>query len=381
MKNARWPCISDDLIAYRILPCLPTKDLVRLQCVSKSWRSLILNDPYFARLQVAHARSRPALLVITDKPEPSLYTADPNSVGFPKLCKQFDDQRYWHPPKIMASCKGIICVSLVSLSWDRMLLYVGNPVLNNWILLPPPFDDDPIVSIGLAVNEMESGVGYKLAVPFRRYDSDELVMEVSFKVLASAKGSWEISKEKVLTYSSPFWSFRYVTNVEGTLFWEHHEKAIWFDAKEERCGTLSLPSQFKYCKHRLGEWNGHLSFMTTENGEISIWSWNKSCWSKKLLLTIEAVARENFHFFASLGLRMNLRNRKSESLEAILRRSTVDILTFAANFIIFEVNEKRICYDAITGKAWRISKNSINRKSGLSYVNSLLKLTNTRVAE
>ncbi|XP_026432422.1 putative F-box protein At1g32420 [Papaver somniferum] len=76
--------INEDVIKCEILTGLPVKSLMRFKCVSKSWLSLIEEDPSFTDLHLA----RPALLLVI----PRTPRRDPNNPYNLNLHRNIHDQ-------------------------------------------------------------------------------------------------------------------------------------------------------------------------------------------------------------------------------------------------------------------------------------------------
>lgn len=259
-------------------------------------------------------------------------------------------------------------------------------MLNDWRPLPSrhPHTGFWDYRVGLDVYETKSSVHYKVVVVGHDGEIDEEYAEAGFAVFSSVRSySWEISEQKVQLISQSWSSGGHSINLDGCLFWKHAKQMIWFDAKQQCSGTLMLPPQsIGYGSGLAAEWNGSLSFIGIADGEIKIWSWSQSCWSKKMSLAIKTIADGNFEFFASMGLRMNLRNRKAGKFERSLGRAKVNLVYFAADFIVLKINDKVLCYDTMTGTSWEIEADiRLFPRSSFPYVNSLLKLADLQIAQ
>ncbi|XP_020104711.1 uncharacterized protein LOC109721470 [Ananas comosus] len=277
--------LPENVIAYGVLPRLPAKTLIRLQCVSKRWRALISTDPHFMRLQDAHARSSPTLLVFGETPCPVFLSRreerdQPRSIGFPRIFRQplFGSRHGdWLP---LAACGGILCIATASSSGRTSGLYLGNPVWMDWRPLPAPPGWTPqsdATKMQLAVHDTPGGTHYKLVLPFSTQSGIAGRAEAAFLVFCSTKGSWEISQQKVLVKVPG--SRREIVGVglrcsvcvEGVFFWLAGLEVLWFDPRDERGGAIPLPLPFTdeaQLPQNIGEWEGNCH-RTSVNGKGS----------------------------------------------------------------------------------------------------------------
>uniref|UniRef100_A0A6V7QVT3 F-box domain-containing protein n=1 Tax=Ananas comosus var. bracteatus TaxID=296719 RepID=A0A6V7QVT3_ANACO len=364
--------LPEEVIAYGILPRLPAKTLIRLQCVSKRWRALISTDPHFMRLQDAHARSSPALLVFGETPCPVFLSRR--------------EERTSPDPSASRESSGSPCSAARTATGSP-----SQPAAESSALLQPRAAVGHPGSTWLAVHDTPGGTHYKLVLPFSTQSGIAGRAEAAFLVFCSTKGSWEISQQKVLVKVPG--SRREIVGVglrcsvcvEGVFFWLAGLEVLWFDPRDERGGAIPLPfTDEAQLLQNIGEWEGKLSFATLVDWEIRMWSWNRSSWSSRTLLTMETAAKADPDFFTSMGLRMNLRSRSAESLETVLNRTRPSIAAFGAGFILLmfkprvDVCFRGLCYDAATGKAWKLKRvldGSESSSTPFAYANSLLKLT------
>ncbi|XP_004494051.1 F-box/kelch-repeat protein At3g23880-like [Cicer arietinum] len=131
--------LPDDLIP-EVLSLLSVKSLLRLRCVSKSWRALI-SDPVFVKLHLKRSATRKTLLTLM-KQHPSNYRSDQ------VYCVLYPKSRLLHNPsfklsvdsyylsnekdcyrKIAGSCNGLICLTgfYFTFTYREYWLRIWNP--------------------------------------------------------------------------------------------------------------------------------------------------------------------------------------------------------------------------------------------------------------
>uniref|UniRef100_A0A6V7QVV2 F-box domain-containing protein n=1 Tax=Ananas comosus var. bracteatus TaxID=296719 RepID=A0A6V7QVV2_ANACO len=368
--------LPEEVIAYGILPRLPAKTLIRLQCVSKRWRALISTDPHFMRLQDAHARSSPALLVFGETPCPVFLSRreerdQPRSIGFPRIFRQplfGSPHGDWLPSQPAAESSALLqpraAVGHPGSTWVIRCGWTGGLSLR-------PRLDPPVLCYEDAVSRPRHTGRYSLQARPAVFNAERYrwPSRSCFPRLLLHQGLVGISQQKVLVKVPG--SRREIVGVglrrsvcvEGVFFWLAGLEVLWFDPRDERGGAIPLPfTDEAQLLQNIGEWEGKLSFATLVDWEIRMWSWNRSSWSSRTLLTMETAAKADPDFFASMGLRMNLRSRSAESLETVLNRTCPSIAAFGAGFILLmfkprvDVCFRGLCYDAATGKAWKLKR-------------------------
>jgi F-box interacting protein len=233
------PTLPFDLIAD-ILCRLPVKFLLQLQCLCKSFHSLI-SDPKFAKkhLRMSNTRHRLMLsstndldeLVLFDSPMPTdfpTFTINQTQVSYPDCLKiEYDS------PLHVRSCDGILCFTM----YDGP--GVGPPVLWNPSIrtfkILPPLDNKPFSAYSFGYDHCIDK--YKIVAVSLVEDREEV------RVHTLGTDTWRRIPD--FPYSGPFCG--YGIFVGGTVNWLSLDEVsslcviVSLDLEKESYQTLSLP--------------------------------------------------------------------------------------------------------------------------------------------
>ncbi|XP_058723825.1 F-box/kelch-repeat protein At3g23880-like [Vicia villosa] len=122
-------------IVVEILSRLPVKFLLQLQCVCKSWKSLI-SDPKFAKKHLRHASQ--SLILTLNNPD-FVLIANPIASVFTQVTTittiqlEYPVKKQNHSAFIVGSCHGILCFAF---SKDVGLAFLWNPSIRKFTILP-----------------------------------------------------------------------------------------------------------------------------------------------------------------------------------------------------------------------------------------------------
>ncbi|XP_050379732.1 F-box/kelch-repeat protein At3g06240-like [Argentina anserina] len=225
MDEANLPELPEEIYPL-ILCCLPVKSLIRFTCVSKSFHSLILSDPKFAKSQFQAARDRKSLtrrLLCAPPKAESIDLETPafgnSSSAVTKLKVPFEDVH------LLGSCNGIVLVVL-----DNYIFYMWNPSTGFWKKLPDREGASP------SDNRLYSGFGYLPAMDdyrvFASYfdytpDDDEIEVGTVFSSRANTWETFEYDELAVASYEGVL--------VNETLHWHtYYHEIVAFDLAQQQ---------------------------------------------------------------------------------------------------------------------------------------------------
>jgi hypothetical protein len=147
------------VILIEILSWLPVKTLVRLMCVSKSWKSLISSDKAFTKLQFERSPKHKHVIISLEEEEeedracfilsPLLRVLEEPS----SMIQQDNCFRFKADLGVVGSCNGLVC------------LCTSVNVCGYWFRLYNPatrlmFDESPILSRSVSFEFLRFGFGY-----------------------------------------------------------------------------------------------------------------------------------------------------------------------------------------------------------------------------
>ncbi|XP_073028943.1 F-box/kelch-repeat protein At3g06240-like [Primulina eburnea] len=255
------PRLPEDVI-IEILIRLPVKSIVKLRCVSRTWRDLI-RSPIFIHRYQNRERKQSVLLVKRyttrqyedeailsfhnpDFPEllVSPYLSIPvlNDLDFPKII--YSDVQRYSDVQIYGPCNGLVCIPVDN------IIFLCNPALREFKPLPPPNIPCPK---GYEIWAFEFGFGfdpntgaYKV-MQISQIGADNYEDFHRFDLYDSASNSWKHIDEK-LPMITCLPSFQ--TLFGGAFHWYAWEDIndypyiLCFDIRTEAFQLLDFPDDF-----------------------------------------------------------------------------------------------------------------------------------------
>ncbi|VVB17379.1 unnamed protein product [Arabis nemorensis] len=258
-----------EALLVEIVARLPLRSITRFKSVSKTWKSLV-ESSYFRGLFISLHRNSSSsswsLMFRTDNITEAIGFHGCKTWGLHKslgsyiLPFQPTSSHYSY----VASSNGLVWIEIFANRVDNMPYVhkslVGNPVLQQWVEIPPP--PEPCVATGLVTRvEEENGVVSSFKV-VRTCQSRDRDMEEMFVwrvyVYSSETGLWTLKR---LVSSYPiFYAASYPSmNLNGMIFmWEMDSDSIdqpgvliphdfWNEESDDQCQVIPLP--LPYNKH------------------------------------------------------------------------------------------------------------------------------------
>ncbi|XP_004296215.1 PREDICTED: F-box/kelch-repeat protein At3g23880-like [Fragaria vesca subsp. vesca] len=222
--------LPEDVIV-EILKRLPTKSLIRFTSVSKSWRSIILYDPKFAKSQFQLQTVRHSRILISNPDEPELESRDSfSSFGDDSSVRKLIrcpfirsvHRLYGRGVNLLGSCNGLVCAQLDHHDYH---IYIWNPSTGFFYELPEPVGFPPrhLFLLYYGFGYLSASDDYKVFTKF--YDDDGLL------IFSSKANIW---KRTDAPAPLEYYPYQGILSNEA-LHWLHHRNGICaFDlAKEE----------------------------------------------------------------------------------------------------------------------------------------------------
>ncbi|CAI0407501.1 unnamed protein product [Linum tenue] len=185
-----------------VLSKLQTRDLLRMKCVSRSWRDLIRNRSFALR----HSRQRPPPLsgflfqknlgwTGLDVSDVSYILAERKEEELPRLLNNIVDSI---PADLMmvSSCNGLICGTRCSFQNDTLAIRVGNPLTREGFHFDWKRCGGRVIAVGLAFDPCHdltnNSTNFKVVLVQEEAGSDGNVW-LAFHVYSSETGTWRLS--------------------------------------------------------------------------------------------------------------------------------------------------------------------------------------------
>ncbi|RDX87220.1 F-box/kelch-repeat protein, partial [Mucuna pruriens] len=241
IPHAPPPLTLPDHLIEEILQWLPAKNLLRLCCVCKSWKSLI-SDPYFAKNQLRGSRKATRLVlcfknashdfIIQSYPFPKVLNAV-NVSGTKFIFGTFD----W----MVGSCDGILCFTVKN---NPEFLVLWNPCIGKFNILPPWDTQQREGSYSICGFGYDSSTRtYKVVGGFS-YEYDCGYQSIEAKVLTLGTHTWTRIREFPSVLPLQYEPGKFVS---GTVNWllAHTASVSWvivsLDFRNDSCEEVLQP--------------------------------------------------------------------------------------------------------------------------------------------
>jgi len=250
--------LPQDLIA-KILYTLPVESLVRFQCVSKAWFSLI-NDPYFIKMHLHTNRQRSLIGVERKSAHANPWPEDYYLVNISNEDRLGDPVKIFPPfyrpetiqyrTSVIGSCNGLVCILFVCNDGQYgSEIVIWNPSIRKHKRVPfEPVDDKHKqgVRLNLAFWYDPANTDYKVLRILKFDDPESKTKSLEEVEVYSLKAqSWRRIEDQ-LPYKEPFiiYSAQSVfTN--GAFHWlvmsDTEKTLLTFDLTTEKFGVQTLP--------------------------------------------------------------------------------------------------------------------------------------------
>ncbi|PHT47496.1 hypothetical protein CQW23_11704 [Capsicum baccatum] len=253
---------SEDLLTEIFLR-LPTKSLVRFQCVSKRWLSLI-SSTHFRRIHTRRNATSSASTVgvfLCRHPNYDFVALDQERLSsMDRIYDRFSD---WRGSRVVCnvnSCNGLLCLGF-KLGDGKTDFYVSNLTTGDRRLVPVP-ETMVVKSMNLAFDPKVAD-DYDVVCVWLSVSENQL----RFSVYSSCSGSWRHSNEHcnevdLCCYGGVFW--------KGAIHW-FSQTGPFLCLQVDSCSFKPMPStqipegQWYRNIEYFGESGGHLHLIEIHN--------------------------------------------------------------------------------------------------------------------
>ncbi|EFH67808.1 hypothetical protein ARALYDRAFT_891924 [Arabidopsis lyrata subsp. lyrata] len=307
-----------DAILVEILATFPLRSIAGFKLVCKSWKSVI-ESSYFRRVFASlHQNSSPSWSIMF----PTVYHHTIKEVISFHGCETWNLPKplasYIIPPNLpnaeylyVASSNGLIWIDVTTCSYKS---FVGNPVLQQWVEIPPP--PCPCATTGLVTRVDEDGVvsGFKVVRTCQKIEARDRGMYVRrVYVYSSDTGLWTFKR---LLNSRPV--NHPPVNINGMLYlWERrvgstkHGVIVAHDfygpEADDNCQVIPLPdpSGYQDVKSCLTTSGGDVIYIARIYQILKLWKMNKNSENGWWQLSREINMPDVMYFCFCIPMAMN----------------------------------------------------------------------------
>lgn len=248
---------SEDLLTEIFLR-LPTKSLLRFQCVSKHWFSLI-SSTHFRRLHTRRNATSSASTVgvlLCRHPNYDYLALNEERVAeMGRIYDRISDSRGSKVVSNVNSCNGLLCLGFKSDDW-KTEFYVYNPTTGRDRFIPVP-ETMVVKSMNLAFDPKISDDYYVVCVWFSVPEN-----RLRFSVYSSGSGIWRHSNEHcnevdLCCYGGVFW--------KGAVHWFSQTRPF-LCLQVDSCLFKSMPST----SIPEGQWYRNIEYFGESGGHLHL---------------------------------------------------------------------------------------------------------------
>ncbi|XP_078171593.1 uncharacterized protein LOC144565647 [Carex rostrata] len=262
--------LPEHLLHHIILPRLSFKCLNRFKCISKNMYELISVDAKFAADQSRSADTSSSCCGFVYMTHSGLaFFPDPALIGVPDPSLNFLNPTSPIKIKLVTSTNGLLL--LYGEFSGTKSLCVCNPAIKEMVFVPYVAREEIFsCEMGLAYDPCELPDRYTIVDPLANHHRDGILYQ--FDVFHSETGKWTRSRQKV-NIRTIFEPIKAVC-AKGVIYWLFGKFLLWYDAKKDLAGSLTLPSvevtMLDFLRD-IGVYAGEIMFFCVWSGKIMVW--------------------------------------------------------------------------------------------------------------
>lgn len=246
---------SEDLLTEIFLR-LPTKSLLRFQCVSKHWLSLI-SSTHFRRIHTRRNATSTVGLFLCRHPNYDFVPLNEERLSsMSRIYDRLSDSRDGKVVCNVNSCNGLLCLGF-KLDDGKTEFYVYNLTTGHRRFIPVP-ETMVVKSMNLAFDPEISADDYDVVCVWFSVSENRLM----FSVYSSCSGSWRHSNEQcnevdLCCYGGVFW--------KGAIHW-FSQTGPFLCLQVDSCQFKSMPST----QIPEGQWYRNIEYFGESGGHLHL---------------------------------------------------------------------------------------------------------------